>query len=322
MHFGERLVRRCKGALSVGAAVTALLLASGCIQPTERPLLWMVEGDTPAFLYGTIHLPDARVLAVPPVVRAAFELSDVVYTEIPLDHDAEKKVESITRLPEGQTLRDVLPSGLYERTARHFRVHGIDLAALANRKVWFIAMSAGVLDCMGDFLWRPPLDKYFWTLARWKGKQTAAIETMDEQVAIFESLTPEEQVAQLESTLAACERAAAEGTSPCRQLIEIYLRGEESEQTQALEAGSGNADDSTNRRLMSQLVAERNVRMAERIVARLRDEPERVHFFCLGAGHMVGDDGVVARLVRDGFQVRRLTPTDLSGLQGMRARVQ
>ena len=79
-------------------------------------------------------------------------------------------------------------------------------------EVWFIAATVGVLDCVGEFLWRPPLDKYFWTLARWRGKETAAIETMDEQIAVFESLTIEEQVQQLEAAVTACERAAAEGT--------------------------------------------------------------------------------------------------------------
>jgi uncharacterized protein YbaP (TraB family) len=321
-HAGVRCIGRRVREFASGASLLTCFLAFGCIRPTEHPLLWVVEGERPAFIYGTIHLPDARVLTIPPVVRAAFDASDVVYTEITLDRETEQKVEPVSRLPEGQRLQAVLPPELYKRTARYFRARGVDLEALADRKVWFIAATVGVLDCVGEFLWRPPLDKYFWTLARWRGKETAAIETMDEQIAVFESLTIEEQVQQLEAAVTACERAAAEGTSPCRKLVEIYLRGDEDELEGVLKADAPEGGDDAVRKLMFRLVNERNVRMADRIAGRLRERPELVQFFAVGAGHLVGADGVVARLSASGFRVRRLGPDDLRNGQLIVARDQ
>ena len=39
---------------------------------SKGPFLWLVEGRTPLYLFGTIHVPDDRVLALPPSVMKAF----------------------------------------------------------------------------------------------------------------------------------------------------------------------------------------------------------------------------------------------------------
>ena len=55
------------------------------VKPTEKPWLWIVEGEKPSFLYGTIHVPDDRVLALPEVVEEAIGLSDGLLCELKMD---------------------------------------------------------------------------------------------------------------------------------------------------------------------------------------------------------------------------------------------
>ena len=78
----------------LGIALTSSAIAGPDPEPAP-PFLWMIDLDPPSFLLGTIHLPDERVLDLPPVVREAFDASEVVYTEITLDTATQQSSVSV-----------------------------------------------------------------------------------------------------------------------------------------------------------------------------------------------------------------------------------
>ena len=50
----------------------------------KKPFLWKVElpgAKTPSYLFGTIHLPDKRVITLPKVVDKAVERCDALYCD-------------------------------------------------------------------------------------------------------------------------------------------------------------------------------------------------------------------------------------------------
>jgi len=292
-----------------GLAVTVAVLVSGCVQPTARPLLWEIEGTRPSYLYGTIHLPDERVLALPPVVERALEAADAYYGELLLNRAAEDAVAARMDLPEGQTLHDVLPSDLYNRTDRYLQARGLRLAPLDRKQIWVIATSLVAIDYVWDLLLRKPLDLKLRDLAVWHGKALGGLETVDEQVTVFESLTPEEQVHVLELTLGRLEEAERSGTNPAREMVTVYLEGDEQGVLQVLLADF-DPEDEVSRKLFDQLVTQRNARMTDRIARGLRRQPTVSFFFAVGAAHLVGEDGLIAQLTARGFKLRRLTPED------------
>ena len=58
--------------------------------------------------------------------------------------------------------------------------------------------------------------------------------------------------------------------------------------------------------LTDQLLNARSRIMAQRIAAILAEDPGRPRFFALGAGHLPGDQGIVALLRARGLDVRRV----------------
>src|SRR5437868_1070836 len=88
------------------------------IKPTEKPFLWRIEGPVPSYLYGTVHVPDQRVLALPDVVRRAFDASDVFTAEIPLDAATQGALLGKVMLPPGQDLRKIAGEDLFARLIR------------------------------------------------------------------------------------------------------------------------------------------------------------------------------------------------------------
>src|SRR5437773_1181942 len=93
MNFSTRFLKKLTR--STGAVVALLcVVSSACLGlqvvpafqgPTTKPFLWRIEGPVPSYLYGTIHLPDSRVLDMPEVVRQAIAASDGIFTELPID---------------------------------------------------------------------------------------------------------------------------------------------------------------------------------------------------------------------------------------------
>src|ERR671927_413740 len=71
-------------AISLGAQT-----APAQVRATDKPFLWRIDGPVPSYLYGTVHVPDPRVLELPEVVRKAFDASDVFNAEIPLDPETQ-----------------------------------------------------------------------------------------------------------------------------------------------------------------------------------------------------------------------------------------
>src|SRR5262245_3436630 len=88
------------------------------VRATEKPFLWRIDGPVPSYLYGTVHVPDRRVLELPEVVRRAFEASDVFNAEIPLDATTQLSMMSKVMLPQGQDLRSIVGEDLYARVVR------------------------------------------------------------------------------------------------------------------------------------------------------------------------------------------------------------
>jgi uncharacterized protein YbaP (TraB family) len=66
------------------------------------------------------------------------------------------------------------------------------------------------------------------------------------------------------------------------------------------------------KRLLHNLLDDRNVRLATRMEAGLKEDAGKSVFYAVGAGHMIGDDGIVGRLQKKGWKIRRLQPGDLA----------
>jgi len=271
----------------------------------QRPLLWQIGGKPASFLYGTVHVPDPRVLALPgPVVRALSE-ADVFYTEVPMDERTRVTIQRASLLPRGETLATALPKPLYDRTARYLRSRGYSIQVFFKQKIWALQVSLELLDYLPQMAESQPLDMYLAERARTSGKRMAALETVEEQLAVLDGLTRAEQIEILEESLTLLEAAERTGTSPARRLVDAYLRGDPEElRTTAL--AMVDTSKPLNQRQLDALIDQRNVVMAERILAALRETPDQSHFFAVGALHYPGEQGIVALLRAKGLEVERV----------------
>ncbi len=286
------------------ARTTAVQPAPAARAAEPAPFLWRIQGTgVSSYLFGTIHLPDPRVLELHPAVEAAFAASDAVYTEIPMDLATTIQASTSVMLEGDTRLRDLLPPDLYERAGRYLASRQRDIDLFARFKVWKFTMDLSMLDDFRKYLLHTPMDLTLASRARAAGKLTGGLETVEEQLAVFESLTLKEQIQLLEATLDELERLAAQGRTATDELVDLYLRGD----AEALRAEmEKDADDPLQRKFLRLILTERDERMAERAAARMRGNPGTSFFFAVGAAHCVGREGIPVRLRRLGFRVSRI----------------
>jgi uncharacterized protein YbaP (TraB family) len=280
--------------------------------PTPHPLLWRIEGNPPSWLYGTIHLPDERVLELPPVVRDAIESSDGLFTEIPMDLSTQLRAAASAMLPGLTTLEDELPEELYDRLDSFLESKGFEPLVFKKFKVWAVAMQLELLDHIDRLASGPPLDQFLYDLARSLGKEVGGLETVQEQLDVFETLPPEGQIELLRRTLDRLERYDDEGIDPTERLLEAYLGGDMRRIAALVAEGMEEDEDGLGQEMQERLLTRRNARMADRIAERLRARPGKAYFFAAGAAHFLEDEEGIPSLLRArGFEIRRIAaPAD------------
>ena len=197
--------------------------AQNQVTPTDKPFLWKIEGKKPSWLFGTIHLPDDRVLALHKVVTDALDTSDAVYVEVDPAEAQGPKMQQALMLAGNQTLRDLVPAELYGRTEKYLQTKGLPIMALEKMKVWSLAVTVATLDYLPLMLTKQHMDFVIFTRAKENKKETGSLETVEEQIAVFEGLTTEEQVEFLRNTVEELEKG---GGNPIEKVIKMYLAGD------------------------------------------------------------------------------------------------
>jgi uncharacterized protein YbaP (TraB family) len=283
--------------------------------PATVPLLWRIESATPAYLFGTIHVPDERVLAIPAAVQKAFDEAGVVYTEIPMDAATQVAIMGKVMLPGDQKLGEIIGGPLFDRMTKAVEktvgtkapsgTASMLMAMMARMKPWAAMSQLSLLEFLPDlYAGRQPLDMMLWSKAVAAGKKVDALETVDEQLAVFDAFSAAEQTRMLELTLESMEKAGS-GRSQTRALIDTYLTGDLDALVRAM-----NDAMASDRELMKRFTAialdARNRLMVERIRAKRMESPGTVQFFAVGAAHYAGDSGIVSLLEKSGVKVTRM----------------
>lgn len=299
------------------------LLAFACtkeskvtVEPTKHPFLWRIETEPVSWLFGTIHLPDRRVTTLRDSVTNALAAADVLITELDLGEEARAQARAGSLLPDNTTLKDVLPPDLYARLGAYLASKRFPLENAVRLKPWMVMTILPQLDDLRAAMTETALDAMLVRDAKALGKQTASLESWGEQFAVFDSFSYEEQGVMLDATLAVMEKANAAGRKLLEEMVQAYLAGDLDGLQAFVEALAGMEEHADlEARLEKLILTDRNERMVERLVSKLRTEPKRSFFVAVGALHYLGETGIVAGLRRAGFVVQRIAapPPPLGG---------
>ena len=267
-----------------------------------RPFLWRIDGEVPRWLFGTFHLPDERVTTLDPAVEQALAGADAVFTEVDMDTLMSPALLTGMRMPAGKTLNDVAPPELVSRLARRLGVDGPAQAALQQVRPWVLAMQA----MAGKRQSGEVLDAMIYNDSKSAGREVGGLESVAEQLAVFDGLGLEGEVTLLKTTLDVLDDYEKRGLDLTEEMIAAWCAGDTVRVLRFFDEMNGVGLWAA---LEHTLVVDRNLRMAERIDRRLREHPRRKFVFAVGTAHLIGATSIVDLLRARGYVVTRVPET-------------
>ncbi|MCC7416090.1 MAG: TraB/GumN family protein [Acidobacteria bacterium] len=291
--------RRLRPACAAAAALLVLLLVP--LRAAAANFLWKATGKSGTiYLAGSVHMLNAAYYPLDPAFERAFNDSDLLVEEVDLDQllapDMQLSILMRSRLPEGQTLQSLLSPGTLARLRTFTADLGPAADALNRFKPWMLATIIEGLELQkAGFDPNLGLDKHFFDRARADGKMVKALETAEDQIALFDGLPMEQQDRFLAETL---EQLATEKANVTR-LADAWRSGDAE-----TVAGIVLSDMKDDEALYQRLLVARNRNWLPQIEA-LLERPGRA-FIVVGAAHLVGPDGLLALLAARGYAVAQM----------------
>lgn len=277
---------------------------------SERKLvLWKVSGkglEKPSFLFGTIHVPDKRVLDLPEAVKAAMKDADALYCELALEPSLQLKATQHMMLPAGKTLAGLVGQDQIDRAEKLLAARGLPIQSLLSLKPWaFMSQLTMIVEFLPELQsGLQPLDSMLYNTAKQAGKEVGGLEKLEDQISVFESLSEKAQKEMFISGLDSLEKAAKKGEKSTEPLLKTYLKGDLKAMLKLTAEEAG--EDKESKAFMKKLLDDRNVTMTATIKKHLTENLKKSYFFAVGSAHYPGKIGIVALLKAEGFTVERV----------------
>jgi len=295
--------------------VSVLLLCVSLAAQNGSPFVWEgSKGSVRFYLYGTIHLPDPQLKLPWNVKRLIARSRGGVYTEVPMTLQTQRSAARAMQRRDTRSLRRLLGDRLYRRTQNYLKRLDppVDISRFGGLKVWALATQLSSLQNQLRYPLLLPLDTQVYRYAKAKGIHAGGIETVDEQLEIFDRFSLDEQRLMLEGTLDELEKTH----DASQKLVKLYLDGDAKALRRYFQYTLFHVPRyrQVESVFLERLLYRRNVRMAERIEARLRQCGDAPCFFAFGAMHFLGEKSVIELLKKRGYRIVRIGFTD-SGLR-------
>ncbi len=294
--------------------MVSLLLGSGMVQargdaPAAKaappvPLLWKVTGpgDSRVYLLGSFHLLRAQDYPLAADVDQAFAASKRVVFELsPQDMQSpqltQKMLQAAVRTDGTELKRDLDPA-TWTKLQAYATANNLPLAQLQGMKPWFV----GLTITLGQFtkMGLDPnlgLDRHFMQRAAAAGKPTSGLEDIDTQVGVLSGMSAAEQQQMVAEALDQADKADAEG----RKLHDAWRRGDDKLLWTSMAAQMRGQYPQLYKRINT----DRNDAWVPKLQQYLQ-AGQGGTLVVVGTLHLLGDDGVVAKLKAKGFTVERV----------------
>lgn len=264
--------------------------------PVENSLLWEITSPgqaKPSYLFGTIHLICPADFSLSDSLKSTLARTQQVALEIDMDDPGMMAgMMKSMNMSGGNELKKLVTEQEYAKLSQFYKDSvGVGIAMFEKAKP-FILMGPlfnAVLSCQPQ--------SYEMSLVELAAKQKSeviGIETLEEQMAIFDTIPYKDQIKTILTMIDSIPQARKEFSN----LVALYKSQKINDLYNLMMASNYGMDGNEEVMLFA-----RNKKWVPRI---RRIAAEKPTFFAVGAGHLGGDRGVIALLRKDGFKVRAI----------------
>ncbi len=271
----------------------------------DKSLLWEISSTNltaPSFLYGTIHMINKADFFLTESTKTALSNTEKITFEINMEDmnnfAALMPVMMKMFMSDGKTLKDLYTEEEYELVKRHFEKLGLPLAFLGRIKPMFLSMMASE-DAMsmqnstqsGEIV---SYEMELMKLAQEQEKAVDGLETAEFQMSLFDSIPYDVQAQMLMATIESGDTVSE--SSQLEEMVEMYKNQDIQGMQRMVKGDEGGISE-----YEELLLLRRNRNWIPVMEKMMATSPT---FFAVGAGHLGGEEGVIALLRKAGYTVR------------------
>jgi uncharacterized protein YbaP (TraB family) len=274
--------------------VLYLILLQCIYSNVNAQLLWEISGNNlnhKSYLYGTIHIVPKDKFVVKPHVETAFNSASHLIQEVDLNLSTREMLDmaqSMT-LPKGTTLQGLLGDAEYQKLQAYcinqLKMKKKKFKKYSRLKPFFFS-SLLLVEQLGK---TEGYEKYFSSQASKAKKNESGLETMQQQMAVVETIALKDQAQMLVGSL------GSEMTE-FNRLLDKYLNEDLNSVQQLIEEET---DDMGS--FNENFLVKRNENWIPKLEAFMSKES---CFIAVGAAHLPGERGVISLLKSKGYTVR------------------
>src|SRR3984885_2898003 len=280
----------------LGLALSCVTLSASVRADGPLHALWELHGKhNTVYILGSIHVLRPTDYPLAPAVLNAYNNAKSIFMEVNLQEiDPQRlriELPASPRLPEGQTLPALMGKQRYERAGALAREVGVDISIFDAFAPWFVAEAISQLQLQQlGFQPQSGVEMFFLEHARSDSKPVAGLETIHDQIALFDAMPMEEQADYLVSSL----EEAHDLPKEVNDMVRAWQRGDTVWFADQLKSEYGR-----DPALYQSLLVARNRKWVPKIEALLNDDKN--YLVIVGTGHLVGRGSVIELLGKDGI---------------------
>ena len=260
----------------------------------ENSLLWEISGKgltKPSYLYGTIHVICPADMVMTEQMQIRLKNTEQLSLEVDMD-DPNMMLAMLREVPmkNGITLKTLLSAEEYQIISDYFRQSlNMDLAMVQTWKPIMLTslLYTKVADCTPQ-----SYEATFMKMAKEQGKEVIGVETLEEQLTVFDKIPYKKQAQMLLQGIKEIDKSKKEFT----QMIAAYKKQDLEGFEKLFQESSQGLND-----FADVLLVQRNKNW---IPVMEREAKEKPTFFAVGAGHLGGDQGLIQLLRQQGYTVK------------------
>jgi uncharacterized protein len=290
------------------AAAALVMVAGSAMAQTQgaRGFMWEArKGDARVLLLGTIHVGQAGMTELTEAQSRRVRAAEVIAVEADVS-DARRTMAAFQRhallAAEAPGLDRTLPSALRARVEKLLPRFGLAPEAVWRMKPWVVANNLVVMEAM-RLGFSPALstEAQLFELARGARLPVVEVESVELQLALFDSAPAEVQLAYLDEAVTSIETGG--GAREIRDLITTWRGADEAGMTRRL-AAMGESRHPGERWIAERVIDGRHPAMLAAIERYASSG--RLHVVAVGTLHFFGPSGLLDGLRARGYKITAL----------------
>jgi uncharacterized protein len=280
----------------IAALACLVIMCSAVRADGGAHALWEIHGKhNTVYILGSIHVLRPSDYPLAPELLDAYSHAQSLYMEVNLqDVDVQSMQTELlasAMLRDGKTLPGILGKQRYDRAVGLARDVGVDLSQFDQFAPWFAAEAVSQMQLLQlGFQPQSGVEMYFLQRAKSDAKSVAGLETVHDQIALFDGLSMDAQAEYLLSSLEEAHDLPKEVDT----MVKAWNRGDTLWFERQMKSEFGR--DPT---LYQSVLVARNRKWIPKIEALLNDDKN--YLIIVGTGHLVGAGSVIDLLKKDGI---------------------